>query len=63
LSSLEKSDVLPTLKTDNIVEAGEIISEDVDKSGSGMVGSLYAFNKAALVFLSLSISRLKLCNR
>jgi hypothetical protein len=57
LSSLEKADILPVLKTNNVVETGEVLSEDVDKSSSGMVGSLYALYEAAFVFLSITISK------
>jgi hypothetical protein len=56
LSSFKKSDILPILKTDNVVETREVLSKDVDQSGSGMVGSLYAFGEAALVFLYANMS-------
>jgi hypothetical protein len=51
LSSFEKSNILPVLEADNVVETGEVVSEDVDQSSSGVISRLYAFCEAALVFL------------
>jgi hypothetical protein len=56
LCPLEKSNIFPVLETYNIIEAGEIIGENVDKGRSRMVGFGYAVREAAFVLLQVTIS-------
>jgi hypothetical protein len=58
LCSLEKPYTFPVLETYDIIEAGEIIGENVDQSRSGIAGFCYAVCKAALVLLHPIISDL-----
>jgi hypothetical protein len=41
----------------NIIEAGKIVGENVDKGRSRMIGFCYAIYETALVILQVAISR------
>lgn len=56
LSTFEEANTFPILKAYDIIEAREIVSQEVDECRSGMIGFCNTVRKVALVLLQAAIS-------